>query len=158
MRIHMRRHKSNSVACEICRRHLSSKEALEKHRKIVHFHDYDCDTCHKKLKSKQKLREHIISHLESKFKCPKCPKMYKSKQNLNEHLLKHEGIKKNFFATLAVRFFTRTRGCVYTWVGIKVTVWHVRFADVTYRVKKPWKNITKHCIYMIMSAIYVARK
>ncbi|XP_071645075.1 uncharacterized protein [Temnothorax longispinosus] len=96
MRVHMRRHKSNSLACEICRRHLSSKEALEKHHKTVHLHDYVCDICHKKLKSKQKLRIHIISHLESKFKCPKCPKVYKSKQYLNDHLLKHEDIKKDF--------------------------------------------------------------
>ncbi|XP_077254831.1 uncharacterized protein LOC143893394 isoform X3 [Temnothorax americanus] len=96
MRVHMRRHKSNSLACEICRRHLSSKEALEKHHKTVHLHDYVCDICHKKLKSKQKLRVHIISHLESKFKCPKCPKVYKSKQYFNDHLLKHEDIKKNF--------------------------------------------------------------
>ncbi|XP_071645077.1 uncharacterized protein [Temnothorax longispinosus] len=95
MRVHMRRHKSNSLACEICRRHLSSKEALEKHHKTVHLHDYVCDICHKKLKSKQKLRIHIISHLESKFKCPKCPKVYKSKQYLNDHLLKHEDIKKS---------------------------------------------------------------
>ncbi|XP_071581685.1 uncharacterized protein [Temnothorax nylanderi] len=96
LRVHMQRHKSNSVECEICRYHLSSKEALEKHNKTVHLHDYVCDICHKKLKSKQKLRGHIISHLESKFKCPKCPNVYKSKHNLNEHLLKHEGIKKNF--------------------------------------------------------------
>ncbi|XP_071559745.1 uncharacterized protein [Temnothorax nylanderi] len=95
MRVHMRRHKSNSVTCEICRRHLSSKEALKRHHKTVHLHDYVCDICHKKLKFKQKLRAHMISHLESKFKCPKCPNVYKSKQNLNEHLLKHEDIKKS---------------------------------------------------------------
>ncbi|XP_071559473.1 uncharacterized protein [Temnothorax nylanderi] len=92
MRVHMHRHRSNSLACEICRYHLSSKEALEKHHKTVHLHDYICDICHKILKSKQKLRAHIISHLQSKFKCPKCPNVYKSKQYLNEHLLKHEGI------------------------------------------------------------------
>ncbi|XP_071581678.1 uncharacterized protein [Temnothorax nylanderi] len=94
LRVHMQRHKSNSVACEICRYHLSSKEALEKHHRTVHLHDYVCDICHKKLKSKRKLRDHIISHLESKFKCPKCPNVYKWKRNLNEHLLKHEGICK----------------------------------------------------------------
>ncbi|XP_077254836.1 uncharacterized protein LOC143893394 isoform X8 [Temnothorax americanus] len=93
MRVHMRRHRSNSFACEICRDHLSSKEALEKHLKTVHSHDYVCDICHKKLKSKHMLRAHVISHLERKFKCPKCPNVYKSKQSLNNHLLKHEGIR-----------------------------------------------------------------
>ncbi|XP_071581275.1 uncharacterized protein [Temnothorax nylanderi] len=96
MREHMRRlHKSNSLACEVCRYRLSSKEALEKHHETVHLHDYVCDICHKKLKSKQKLRGHIMSHLKSKFNCPKCPNVFKRKQCLNEHLLsKHEGIRK----------------------------------------------------------------
>ncbi|TGZ47394.1 hypothetical protein DBV15_00206 [Temnothorax longispinosus] len=83
MRVHMLMHRSNSLACEICRYRLSSKEALEKH--------------------------HKTSHLESQFKCPKCPNVYKSKLYLNEHLLlKHEGIRKYECSICKERFGYRS--------------------------------------------------
>ncbi|XP_071628010.1 uncharacterized protein [Temnothorax longispinosus] len=109
MRVHMLMHRSNSLACEICRYRLSSKEALEKHHKTVHLHDYVCDICQKKIKCKKMLRAHIISHLESQFKCPKCPNVYKSKLYLNEHLLlKHEGIRKYECSICKERFGYRS--------------------------------------------------
>ena len=74
-----------TIKLDECGKELSSKELLNKHKKI-HADDYRCKECGKIYCTQQALARHAVIHSGEYFTCNVCAKIFSAKFNLRRHM------------------------------------------------------------------------
>lgn len=90
--------KRQSLDCEICGQHFSTRTKLNEHKKKsldCCTKQYNCTTCDKAFITKFKLKLHVRSHTkETPFECKICLKKFRFASNVNRHVdVIHKGLK-----------------------------------------------------------------
>ncbi|XP_011062608.1 PREDICTED: zinc finger protein 345-like [Acromyrmex echinatior] len=92
LRQHEKIHMKKSYQCEFCKKILSNKGYLHRHKKEVHFNVLNgCNDCKKGFSNEQDFNNHLItkhSNIDARpYKCEICPAAFKRLGNLKRHTL-----------------------------------------------------------------------
>ncbi|KAG5344041.1 ZN235 protein, partial [Acromyrmex heyeri] len=95
--LHLRQHEKihmKKSQCEFCKKILSNKSLLHRHKKEIHFNVLnDCNDCKKGFNNEQDFNNHLItkhSDIDAKpYKCEICPAAFKRSNDLKRHTQTH---------------------------------------------------------------------
>ncbi|XP_052859864.1 zinc finger protein 58-like [Anopheles cruzii] len=106
--------------CEICKKILSSNQALKVHVAQIHGPDSNqiCATCGKAFRTKRAMERHIEQHLGvdsiEKVQCNICSKWFNGKYNLKKHVrFSHIEQGQEFECEICLHKYPNTRALIY---------------------------------------------
>ena len=87
--------KSLDIKCTECDQIFVSRQAMQKHRVIVHCPDrFRCQECKKSFSTPSQLKKHLNAHNGVRpFQCDQCGRGLKDKKDLEDHKRTHTGEK-----------------------------------------------------------------
>ena len=109
-------HRTAKFTCDICKRNLSTNNALEKHIKQIHSSKktkYTCEVCEKDYYARHAFDNHVAKHNgEPTFQCQQCSKKCYTALYLRRHELdNHKNGDKRVFCTQC-DYSTKTIGAL----------------------------------------------
>ena len=86
--------KTKMLQCDKCNKYYMSKDALQRHKRIIHGNViFKCEICNKEFNTKTRFSTHmefIHTVQKQEFQCNVCEKSYKALLYLKKHLLTHK--------------------------------------------------------------------